>query len=87
MHTFETPAFGSPPTGEISNLPFTGEPTTSQVLMLLTQHIYGAADNGEIRVVYIQSAANPANTHTAAENRDRFVHNTNVISGLAALPS
>ena len=55
--------------------------------MLLTQHIYDATDNGEIRVVYIESATNPANTHTDTENRDRFTHNTDVPFGLAALPS
>jgi hypothetical protein len=48
--------------------------------------IYEAIDNRDIHVEYIRSAANPANTHTAAENRDRFAQNTAVLSGRAELP-
>ena len=48
--------------------------------------LYEAIDNGDIHVEYIRSEANPANTHTAAENRNRFAQNTAVLSGRAELP-
>ena len=34
--------------------------------------VYEATDNADIRVEYIRSEASPTNTHTAAENRNRF---------------
>ena len=46
---------------------------------------YEAIDNGDICVEYIRSEGNPANTHTAAENRNHFAQNSAVLSGRAEL--
>ena len=45
-----------------------------------------ATDNSDIRVEYIRSEMNPANTHTTTENRSRFAQNAAVLSGRAELP-
>jgi hypothetical protein len=45
-----------------------------------------AIDNGDIHVECIRSEANPTNTHTTAENRNRLTQNTAVLSGRAELP-
>jgi hypothetical protein len=48
--------------------------------------IYEAIDSHDIHVEYIRSESNPANTHTAAENRNRFARSHAVLSGLSELP-
>ena len=47
--------------------------------------VYEAIDNGDVHVEYIRSEDNPANTHTAAENRYRFTRSVAVLSGRAGL--
>ena len=47
--------------------------------------IYEAIDNDDIHVEYIRSEANPANTHKATENRNRFARNHAVLSERAEL--
>ena len=48
--------------------------------------VYEAIDKGDIRAEYIRSEANPANTHTAAENHNRFTQNTAILSERTELP-
>jgi hypothetical protein len=47
--------------------------------------VIDAIDSGEIIVVYIRSAVNPANTLTAAEDRDRFNRSRAALDGSASL--
>ena len=46
--------------------------------------VYDATDDGDIIVTHIRTMENPANTFTAAENRDRFRASVTNLSGHAA---
>ena len=46
--------------------------------------VYDAIDDGDVIVTHIRTMENPANTFTAAENRDRFRASVTNLSGHAA---
>ena len=46
--------------------------------------VYDAIDDGDIAIQHVRTMENPANTFTAAENRDRFRASVISLSGHTA---